>query len=288
MNRQVENIKKISELLENDAEVLAAIIIGSQARSDSIADEYSDIDIIIIVTNPEQYLLSYDWLRGIGDFHISFIEPTLFGAKERRILFDDGSDVDFVILNEKQSQTIQNNESGVIFARDYRIIKDKIGISESIEKSKYTSDATNSANLSEEELQNLINDYFFHCVWTMKKVSRGELFTAKSCLDVYMKRLLLTMIENYSCLSSSKDVWYNGRFIEKWADKWILDGLTVAYAKYNQSDMINALLSSMDLFRKIAIEVMQKQTFTYPKGAETHAYQIVNKYIQRTRDGEYK
>ena len=282
MNQQSFMLQSISRLFRDDNDVLAAILIGSQARVDNIADEYSDIDVIIIVANPEQYLLSDNWLKSIGDFHVSFIEPTLFGAKERRILFDDGTDVDFIILSKEQLQAIQDHEVDEIFARGYKIIKDKIGVSESIANTKDSTKTLPTPPLSEEEFHNLTNDFWFHSVWTVKKILRGELFTAKSCLDIYMKRLLLTLIETHSRLSGDMDIWYTGRFIEKWADKWIIEGLANAYSKYNRSDMINALFSTMALFKTVAIYIAQKLSFQYPEDAEIHAYEIVNRLIQNT------
>ena len=283
MNHRDIKLQRISQFLENDCGVLAAVIVGSQAREDYAADEYSDIDIIVIVANPESYLLSNDWLKNIGDFHISFIEPTLFGAKERRILFDDGTDVDFIIVSEEQSQAIQSHESDEIFRRGYKILKDKIGISQNIAIAKGNIKSIPSPTLSKDEFHNLINDFWFHSVWTMKKIARGELYTAKSCLDIYMKRLLLTLIETYTRLNNGKDVWYSGRFIEKWADKWILDGLAGSYSKYDRADMINALHSTMEIFKTIAIDVAQKQSFTYPEDAETHSYEIVRELIRQSK-----
>ena len=43
----MSKLQSISNFCENDSNVLAAIIIGPQARSESPADEYSDIDVIV-------------------------------------------------------------------------------------------------------------------------------------------------------------------------------------------------------------------------------------------------
>ena len=58
MNHRDLKLQNIFRVFDNDNGVLAAVIIGSQARLDYVADEYSDIDIILIVASPEQYLLS--------------------------------------------------------------------------------------------------------------------------------------------------------------------------------------------------------------------------------------
>lgn len=49
-------------------------------RNDHPADEFSDLDIVMIVDNPDIFLQSNQWLEQIGRFHISFIENTIGGA----------------------------------------------------------------------------------------------------------------------------------------------------------------------------------------------------------------
>jgi aminoglycoside 6-adenylyltransferase len=47
-------------------DIRAAIVIGSRARMERPADEWSDLDIIIFTTSPRYYLSSVDWLENIG------------------------------------------------------------------------------------------------------------------------------------------------------------------------------------------------------------------------------
>ena len=85
----------------NSSEKLsAAIMIGSEARANHGADEFSDLDLILITGDPEYFLTSDEWLNRIGTFHITFTENTMAGQKERRVLFDGALDADFVILPE--------------------------------------------------------------------------------------------------------------------------------------------------------------------------------------------
>ena len=58
MNR-FENIINNFVLWGNDKdELYAALIIGSQARNDHPSDEFSDLDVIMIVDNPDLFLQS--------------------------------------------------------------------------------------------------------------------------------------------------------------------------------------------------------------------------------------
>jgi len=57
-------------------DIHAAIVAGSEARADRPADGWSDLDIVILVTDPEPYLTSTDWLKNTGDFWITLTKPT--------------------------------------------------------------------------------------------------------------------------------------------------------------------------------------------------------------------
>ena len=73
---------------------------------------------------------------------------------------------------------------------------------------------------SEAEYLNIVNDFWFHTVWTAKHLRRGELWWAKSCCDGYLKNLLLRMLEFHARATKGPDfdTWMSGRFLETWAD----------------------------------------------------------------------
>ena len=74
----------------------------------------------------------------------------------------------------------------------------------------------------DEDIKAIVFDFFFHTVWASKKILRGELWTAKMCIDAYLKNYLLKMIEMYSVSKYHVDVWHDGRFLDRWAEKEVL------------------------------------------------------------------
>jgi len=87
MNDKFKSItKSFTRWGASSDKVKAALVVGSQARNNCAADEYSDLDIIMFVDDPEYFIASDDWLYEIGTYHVSFIEPTVDGAKEKRIV----------------------------------------------------------------------------------------------------------------------------------------------------------------------------------------------------------
>lgn len=74
----------------------AAFVIGSRARADHPADEWSDLDIVILADDPTPYVESAGWLQHIGVPWLTFVERTPDGkGYERRVLFEGGLDVGF-------------------------------------------------------------------------------------------------------------------------------------------------------------------------------------------------
>ncbi|HZC74338.1 MAG TPA: aminoglycoside 6-adenylyltransferase, partial [Gaiellaceae bacterium] len=90
---------RVAEWAASRPDVRAAVLVGSQARSETPADEYSDVDIGLFADEPALLLEDRSWLRTFGEPVLSFLEPTAVGGQlERRVLFDDGLEVDFSIF----------------------------------------------------------------------------------------------------------------------------------------------------------------------------------------------
>ena len=70
-------------------DIRAAVVIGSRARgANHPADEFSDLDIILVVTDPQSYIAAGGWVEAIGHPWLAFVEATPDGhISERRVLF---------------------------------------------------------------------------------------------------------------------------------------------------------------------------------------------------------
>ena len=277
-------------------DIRAAIIAGSWARVDHPADEWSDLDIVVIAKHPERYLARTDWLQDIGNPWLTFLEPTATGGEtERRVLFEGGIDVDFaVIANSKAKQAarflpvlrrlpilfrllpkgvtrqiMQDVASGAhVFARGTRVIVDKDGLARKLPL--VLSENQPCRPPPQPEFLEVVNDFLYHTVWTAKKLLRGELWVAKSSCDTHMKRSLLRMIEWHARATKGwdHDTWEGGRFLEEWADPRAVEGLRQAFAHYNREDIQRALFATMDLFRWLAVETGERLGYPYPTAAD--------------------
>ncbi len=105
----------------------------------------------------------------------------------------------------------------------------------------------------------LASDFWYHALWTAKKLRRGEVYTAISCLDGYMKARLVTLLEWHArAVDPTVDTWHGGRFLERWADPGALAALERAYAHYDLRDVARALWETIDLWQSLEEETARR------------------------------
>lgn len=264
MNRYDELMKRLLAVCKSQPEIKAVIIVGSQAREISKADEYSDPDLIVVCSKPD-ILLSDDKLASkLGRIVYSFVEDTIAGEKERRILFENSLDVDMIVMTEdKLAQLIKSHVADDLMNRGFSVCYDNCGISDYIDRSSIIAQRHYTA-LSEEEFKNLTNDFMFHTVWAEKKIRRGELWTAIMCVNGYLKTKLITVIEMYEhCIhGTAYDTWHNGRMAEQWAEPFIVDKLGDCFSRYDADDLLYALTATRELFLTLAKECASAYGYT--------------------------
>jgi aminoglycoside 6-adenylyltransferase len=261
-----------SQLLERfiawaqaQAGIRAVALVGSSARHDYPADEWSDLDLVLAVADPQTWLASPDWLMELDEIWFTFLEYGPTGtAIERRVLFAGGQDVDFIILPvESARQGFAGTYVPEIASRGLRVLLDKDHILPSMQ---FEASQGSVQPPSFQEYSQVVHDFWFHAVWTAKKLRRGELWVAKVCCDDYMKRLLLRMLEWQAQAGRDKgvDTWFNGRFLERWASPAVLEKLRIAFASYEVEDVWRALCVSLELFDHVARETASRWRYDYP------------------------
>jgi len=247
-------------------------MIGSRARTEQPADAYSDLDLILLVDDIDFFIRTDAWLGQLGKHHISFSEDTVAGGRERRVFFDGAMDVDFLFLWAGDIGRIQKDKDVLeILSRAYRVLFDKIGFDAVLRTMPLSRKPY--VPLSESEYQNIVGNFWFHSIWAAKKALRGELWVAKSCVDGYMKSLLLQMIElhSHAVNGAAYDTWHNGRFIERWAEPRIAEKFKSIYGGYCAEEILRALSETAALFRRVAVETAEALRYPYPQEADAYA-----------------
>ena len=267
---------------EMEQSIRGAIVIGSRARADHPADEWSDLDIVVFATDPGRYSSQADWVANVGNAWLTFVEATADGrGLERRVLFEGGLDADFALMPVELIRQAAEEEwpgdAADALRRGVRVLLDKDGV---IGRAlALLPEPAPAQPPTGEEFAEAVADFWYHAVWTAKHLRRGELWWARGSCDGHMKRLLQRMLEWHARATKGADcdTWLRGRFLEEWADKRAVAELRGAFAHYDETDVWRALGATTDLFRWLAGETAQRLGYPYPSFGDERAPECVRR-----------
>lgn len=277
-------VERIYKWAMGQDDIRLMMIIGSRARTDTPADEFSDLDLLILTIEPMRYISASDWLREIGTYYLTFLEETAVGGfVERRVLFESGLDVDFIPLPPEVFRNQMPAEAISVFRRGYRVLLDKDGLAHALGNTLRTRSGEDEMQFtppSQQDFLQVVNDFLYHSVWTAKKLCRGELWTAKMCCDGHMKDRLLQMIiwHRRATATEPVDTWHSGRFLDSWGDPQVLSELGRTFALYEATSVWQALRAMVDLFGRLGKDVSGRLGYTYPHAGDTYVKDLLQHY----------
>jgi len=265
LSSREQSLQQFLDWARSRADILAVALLGSSARSDHPADEWSDLDLLIIATDPPALFVKTGWVEVLGKPWITLVEKGPDGAPlELRVLLENGQDVDFIILPlESARQNFMGTFVAEVAQRGRRVLLDREGtLTAWAEQPLLAAVAQPPTPL---EFSAVVNDFWFHAIWTAKKLKRSELWVVKSCCDGYMKQLLLSMMEWHARATQAGkiDTWYNGRYLVEWLPPEVRHDLLHVFAHYDEEDVWRALTASLDLFDRLARETAGRLSYPY-------------------------
>jgi aminoglycoside 6-adenylyltransferase len=278
-------IHRITTWVVNTADLRAALLLGSRARTDHPADEWSDLDVLVFAVDPEQFIQSSEWVKTIAPTWLTFFERAGDGVNwERRSLFAGGLDVDVAFIPAEWLDGIHDNIPPTmvdIIRRGVKLLVDKDGKLGNI-LNKPLPEASPFERPTQPAFINAVSDFWYHTLWSAKHLRRGELWWAKSCVDNYLKGLLQQMLEwhAHAVNGDRYDTWMRGRFLEEWADPRALAQMKDIFSHYEARDIARALSTTMDLYRWLEDETTAKWGISIPREGEQQAAAATLKLIE--------
>ena len=261
-------LERIDRWIGANEEIRGAAITGSRARADRPADDWSDLDLIVLTRDPSRLVDTTAWLDEIGPYWATVDhDAPIPGLRVRQVLFEGALDVDVVPVPAGGfADTVVLPGVGDLLAKGFRITADKDGELSSVTLPEVSAEGV---DVTHRDFSWTIEDFLFQCVWATKHLCRGEVWMAKDDVDNYMKTRLLAMIEWHARLTGRNAATWagassGGRLLERWADPRWLDALPGTFAAYDARDVGRALLSLMELFRRVGEEVASQIGAPYP------------------------
>jgi len=250
---------RIADWARERTDVHAAVVVGSQARAETAADRWSDLDVILVVEEPDSYLDDLSWVAAFGAPLLTFVEPTAVGnERELRVLFETGEDLDLPLIPMSRLDLLTEDKAiAEVLGRGYRVLVDDIGLEERLRAASLG--PRQRREPTQRDLREHASDFWYHALWAAKKLRRGEVFVATECLDGYLKALLVRLLEWHArAVDPTVDTWHGGRFLERWGDPSALVALEFAYARYSLPDAARALWVTVDLWQGLEEETAKR------------------------------
>jgi aminoglycoside 6-adenylyltransferase len=168
------------------------------------------------------------------------------------VLFDSGQDVDFALLPSAGAAWMSTDPGAVaVLDRGFRVLVDKDNLERALRGVAPVSPAPPDAAA----FGQLTSDFWYHALWTAKKLRRGEIWIAMQCCDCHLKTLLVRLLAWHAQASHPRlDTWHGGRFLERWADRAALRELGGTFARYDAEDVARALWATVALFERLERE----------------------------------
>lgn len=136
-------VQRLISYAEGEPRIRAMVLFGS--RAEKKADKFSDYDLIFFVSNVDYFIHTDEWLRGIAEPRISFVEPTAVQDYERRVFFDNAMDIDFLFYNVMDVERITADPIiQSFYEKGYKILVDKIDYARLVASSRFTKRETSS------------------------------------------------------------------------------------------------------------------------------------------------
>jgi len=293
-------LEKFVNYAKGRPDIRAAIVVGSRARTVQPADELSDIDFMLITTNPKRYL-SAGWLHDLGRPWLTWLIENPVGSRNvLHAVFDGPVVVDFAVVSSLETRWASPLLR--LLARAPKVVERlPRGLSAQIEawfeiqrrgRPLVLLDKDGSASRlyggrvpprvsrppSPRDFAEVVGGFWSLSMWKCKQALRGELWMASYVCDPQLKALLLQMLEWHARAARGWDyeTWYTGRFLERWADPRAVAALPDTFARYDEEDIRRALFATMDLFGWLARETAGRLRFAYPELAEERVREWVS------------
>lgn len=291
-------IKQFIQWARPKSDIHLSLIVGSRARCDHPADSWADLDIMTFTTNPKIYLSQTDWMTEIGNVWVKTRHHTAINEAEWLVTFEGGIDVDFVFgsypktrwqmmlwLSEKfpslrrfiPRKIIHYLQLGAqTISRGVRVLIDKDNIASSM-LNLMTSFKPIPQPPTRTNFMELVEYFWCMAEKTAKKICRGELYVACSWCNYLQHTAVLPMLEWHTCSRHdwNCDTWHEGRFLEEWADKRAINGLSKTFPHYDEDDIRSSLMAMIDLFRWLSMETAKQLVYPYPMNID----ETITKYI---------
>lgn len=246
---------RIQMWAQNRQDVRAVVVVGSRARTSHPADEWSDLDLCLFVTDPNLFI-EPDFYHLFGDVWLATFETTIDNNAEWMVMYEGGTKVDFTFITaDPTASTLADAmfRSYYVdaFSRGVRVMVDKFP-----RRDRTAPPMPQFSTPTQSEFQQTFSTFLMQASRVVKFIRRGDHWRATTVNMCKMRPHLMQMLEwhAHAVHGIDYDTWYDGRFLDDWADKRAVAALKDIYADDDPAHRAKAALAHVNLFCWLAEE----------------------------------
>ena len=241
---------------------------GSRARQAATIDAFSDFDIEIIAATPGDLVEDESWLSAFGDLWVCLRLGEGQDYPTRLAIYAEGK-VDFSLCGPGRITTMVDDAAlDPLYERGYEVLLDKQDLTSNLPK------ATGAGPMrglpSCEQFTAAVEEFWFEAAHIPKYLLRDELWVVKF-RDWTMKELLRRMIQWHALtVDDAVDLWHLGIGMKHWAASETWNDLGEVFARFDAADSWRGLHATIELFRRLALDVAEALGCAYPHGLDAN------------------
>jgi aminoglycoside 6-adenylyltransferase len=267
-------IDKLVRWGEDEPLLRAIILTSSRAIPHARTDAFSDYDIILILTSIDSFFANRSWLDAFGSVLALYRDPLTIERGFQRSAYvtqyEDGLKIDFNLWPvELLKQIVAEPQLPSEFDAGYQVLVDKDNLAVGLKSPTYR--AYIPAPPTEAEYLDKIESFFLDTTYVAKFLWRDDLMAAKHILENSLKQdHLLPMFEWRIEIDQNWSLKLGpyGRGIKQWLRQDLWADLEQTYTGADLEANWKALFQTINLMRRVAIEVSEALGFRYPDELE--------------------
>lgn len=278
-------LRRLIQWGKNRDEIRAMLLTSTRANPTATVDILSDYDVVLVVPDIHPFHADRSWLQDFGQVAVAYwdplhLEPT-YGIETfgNVIQYVDGLKIDFTLWTVELLQRIAEDPALPPDLDDgYMVLLDKDQLTDRMQAPTYT--AYIPTPPTEEIYQQMVEEFFSDAPYVAKCLWRDELMPAKWCLDYDMKHLYLRpMLEWWIQLEHGWSVKTGvlGKGLKKRLPPDLWSHIESSYAGADIEENWVALFKTIELYRKVAIEVADHLKYKYPHDLDHRVTTFVQK-----------
>ncbi len=285
-------IGRLIQWAEEEASVRALLLTSTRAAPQAMVDRFSDYDVIVVVTDIHPFFDDRAWLGNFGKVLVVYRDPIQLDRGVEKFAYitqyEDITKIDFTLMPvELMRRVAEDSRLPEDLDVGYAVLLDKDHLTDGLKPPTYRAfiplPPTAAAYL------NVVEEFFHEATYAVKHLWRDDLMPAKYNLDHAMKQVNLRQMLEWRMEMdydwSVKPSAY-GKGLKKRLSPELWSQLENTYVGAEIEDNWRALFRTIELFRKVAIQVADHLGYAYPYDLDRRAMAYFQKAKNIDREAE--